>query len=205
MTGSPIWHPFTQHALEPEMLPVSGADGAWLETADGRRIFDGISSWWVITHGHRHPKIIAAIVEQAAKHEGLEIDLKKLDPFSLPTPLVIEPAGGLAVPLTRRTLQIDLMAEWKLPVILCSATRLGTINHSLLSIEALKHRAIPILGVAFIGAENADSERTIALLGGVKRLGRLPWLSHIDAPSLGKAFAENFDVANILGLGSTGP
>ena len=141
----------------------------------------------------------------AAKHEGLEIDLKKLDPFSLPTPLVIEPAGGLAVPLTRRTLQIDLMAEWKLPVILCSATRLGTINHSLLSIEALKHRAIPILGVAFIGAENADSERTIALLGGVKRLGRLPWLSHIDAPSLGKAFAENFDVANILGLGSTGP
>jgi adenosylmethionine-8-amino-7-oxononanoate aminotransferase len=49
------------------MLPIARAEGAWLEATDGRRIFDGISSWWVITHGHRHPKIIRAIAEQAAK------------------------------------------------------------------------------------------------------------------------------------------
>ena len=66
MTSSPIWHPFTQHALEPSMRRIAGAEGAWLEAADGQRIFDGVSSWWVITHGHRHPKIIAAIREQAA-------------------------------------------------------------------------------------------------------------------------------------------
>lgn len=64
---APLWHPFTQHALEDAMLPVARADGAWLTTTDGRRIFDGISSWWVITHGHCHPKIVAAIQEQAAK------------------------------------------------------------------------------------------------------------------------------------------
>jgi adenosylmethionine-8-amino-7-oxononanoate aminotransferase len=65
MSRSPVWHPFTQHVLEPEMLPIARAEGAWLETGDGRRIFDGISSWWVITHGHRHPKIVRAIQEQA--------------------------------------------------------------------------------------------------------------------------------------------
>ncbi|MBN9282306.1 MAG: aminotransferase class III-fold pyridoxal phosphate-dependent enzyme, partial [Hyphomicrobium denitrificans] len=67
MSRSPVWHPFTQHGLEPNMLAIARADGAWLETADGRRIFDGVSSWWVITHGHRHPKIVRAIQEQAGK------------------------------------------------------------------------------------------------------------------------------------------
>jgi adenosylmethionine---8-amino-7-oxononanoate aminotransferase len=67
MTSSPVWHPFTQHALEPDMRRIRSAEGAWLEAEDGQRIFDGVSSWWVITHGHRHPKIIAAIEEQAAR------------------------------------------------------------------------------------------------------------------------------------------
>lgn len=67
MSSSPVWHPFTQHALEPAALAIKSAKGAWLEACDGRRIFDGISSWWVITHGHRHPVIVRAIQEQAAK------------------------------------------------------------------------------------------------------------------------------------------
>ena len=62
---SPVWHPFTQHATAPEPLNIARAEGAYLETADGRRIFDAISSWWVITHGHRHPKIVAALKAQA--------------------------------------------------------------------------------------------------------------------------------------------
>jgi adenosylmethionine-8-amino-7-oxononanoate aminotransferase len=67
MSRSPIWHPFTQHGLEFDMLPIARAEGAWLEATDGRRIFDGISSWWVVTHGHRHPKVVRAIREQADK------------------------------------------------------------------------------------------------------------------------------------------
>lgn len=66
MISSPIWHPFTQHALEPSMRSIRSAEGAWLEASDGQKIFDGVSSWWVITHGHRHPKIVAAIERQAA-------------------------------------------------------------------------------------------------------------------------------------------
>ena len=65
--GSPIWHPFTQHGLQHEMIPISGARGAWLKTRDGGLILDAISSWWVVTHGHCHPRIIGAIEEQARR------------------------------------------------------------------------------------------------------------------------------------------
>ncbi|HXL14245.1 MAG TPA: adenosylmethionine--8-amino-7-oxononanoate transaminase [Bradyrhizobium sp.] len=61
---SPVWHPFTQHAVQPEAPLISKGEGAWLTTADGRRIFDAISSWWVVTHGHRHPHIMQAIKRQ---------------------------------------------------------------------------------------------------------------------------------------------
>ncbi len=67
MTPSPIWHPFTQHGLGEPIPLVTRAEGAALYTDDGRRIVDGISSWWVTTHGHCHPMIMAAIAEQAGK------------------------------------------------------------------------------------------------------------------------------------------
>ncbi|MCA2375333.1 adenosylmethionine--8-amino-7-oxononanoate transaminase [Agrobacterium genomosp. 3 str. RTP8] len=61
MSRSPIWHPFTQHGLEPPMKRIVSTQGAYLVDEDGTRLFDAISSWWVITHGHRHPAIMAAI------------------------------------------------------------------------------------------------------------------------------------------------
>jgi adenosylmethionine-8-amino-7-oxononanoate aminotransferase len=67
MTPSPIWHPFTQHGLGEPIPLVTHAEGAALLTADGRRIVDAISSWWVTTHGHAHPRIAAAIAEQAGR------------------------------------------------------------------------------------------------------------------------------------------
>jgi adenosylmethionine-8-amino-7-oxononanoate aminotransferase len=62
---SPIWHPFTQHALQPDMVKIERGEGAYLFAADGRRIIDAISSWWVVTHGHCHPPIVRAIQRQA--------------------------------------------------------------------------------------------------------------------------------------------
>lgn len=64
---SPIWHPFTQHGLGEPIPTVRRAEGAALYTADSGRMIDAISSWWVTTHGHCHPKIMAAIAEQAGK------------------------------------------------------------------------------------------------------------------------------------------
>ena len=62
--SSPIWHPFTQHALTPDATLVTQGEGAWLQAEKGR-LLDAISSWWVITHGHRHPRIVEAIKQQA--------------------------------------------------------------------------------------------------------------------------------------------
>jgi adenosylmethionine-8-amino-7-oxononanoate aminotransferase len=67
MARNIVWHPFTQHAVDPTPTMIARGKGAWLETDENRRIFDGISSWWVITHGHRHAAIVAAIHEQIDK------------------------------------------------------------------------------------------------------------------------------------------
>lgn len=128
----------------------------------------------------------------AAAAERIEIDTLKLRPPTADRVLVVEGAGGLLVPINTRALQIDVFAGWFMPVVLCARTSLGTINHSLLSIEALRRRAISIHGVAFIGEENAEAERTIVELGGVRRLGRLPWLDPLDAASLHAAFDKAF-------------
>ncbi|MBO9195394.1 adenosylmethionine--8-amino-7-oxononanoate transaminase [Rhizobium sp. 16-449-1b] len=61
MNHSAIWHPFTQHALEPPMKRITATEGAYLIDEGGKRLLDAISSWWVITHGHRHPRIMEAI------------------------------------------------------------------------------------------------------------------------------------------------
>ncbi len=130
----------------------------------------------------------------AAELDGIEIDVGQLSPPETDRPMVIELAGGLMVPITRSVLQIDMIAPWKLPVILVARTSLGTINHTLLSLEALRSRAIDVLGVAFVGEENADSERTICAIGSVKRLGRLPFIDPLTREGLSKAFFENFDM-----------
>ena len=128
----------------------------------------------------------------AAEIDGVTIDLAALTPP--PSDLIIEGAGGALVPVTRTTLSADLFAHWQIPVIVCARTALGTINHSLLSIEALRARGVPILGVAFIGEPVEDSEATIARIGGVRRLGRLPLLPTLDRATLAAAFAAHFSL-----------
>lgn len=136
----------------------------------------------------------AASPHRAAELDGIEIDVTRLDPPKISGPLLIEGAGGLMVPITRAMLQIDVFARWKIPVILCARTALGTINHSLLSIEALKRRDMPIHGLVFIGEENADTQRTIIDMGGVRSLGRLGHVSPLDRTRLAAAFQAGFSI-----------
>jgi len=96
------------------------------------------------------------------------------------------------VPLGGDTLYVDVFARWRLPVVLCARTTLGTINHSLLSIEALGSRGIDVLGIVFVGDENKDSESTICRIGKTARLGRLPRLSPLNADTLRAAFESSF-------------
>ncbi len=137
---------------------------------------------------------LAASPHQAAAEEGVTIDADSLTPPD--GALVIEGAGGLMVPLTRDTLFIDVFARWKLPLILCARTRLGTINHTLLSVEAIRARDIPLHGVAFIGEANEESEGIIMEKGRMKRLGRLPMIAPLTQGRLSAVFAKTFNAAD---------
>jgi dethiobiotin synthetase len=132
----------------------------------------------------------------AARIDGVVIDADRLWPPKRDDSMIIETAGGLMTPLTDGLLTIDVLARWRIPVILCARTSLGTINHSLLSIEAMRRREIPIHGVAFIGDASEDVQRTIARMGDVLELGRLPLLSPLARDSLRAAFAASFNLAN---------
>lgn len=130
---------------------------------------------------------------RAAEIDGVEIETDRLTLPMVNGPLIVEGAGGVLVPVTRDLLFADLFARWAQPVVLVARTGLGTINHSLLSIEALRSRGVPILGIAFVGDAVVDSETTIARIGGIRRLGRLPRLAALNAATLSAAFLEHFD------------
>ena len=139
------------------------------------------------------------LVTPASPHIAAEIDGITIDPGRLTPPLgdvVIEGAGGALVPVTRTILYADLFARWQIPVIICARTALGTINHSLLTIEALRSRGVPIHGVAFLGVAVEDSEAIISGISGVRRLGRLPIIDPLNSETLAAAFSANFDLSD---------
>jgi dethiobiotin synthetase len=128
----------------------------------------------------------------SAVRDGVVIEAKRLSPPECEGPLVIEGAGGLFVPLSLDLLQIDIFASWRLPVILCARTELGAINHTLLSLEAMRRRSMPVLGIVFIGPAAEETESAIVTFGGAPRLGRLPFLDPLNAQTLAGAFRKNF-------------
>jgi len=135
---------------------------------------------------------------RAARIDGITIDLAQLVLPGGGGPLVVEGAGGALVPVTDDVLYADIFAQWGAPAVIVAATRLGTINHSLLTIEALRARKVSILGVAFVGEPEPDSEATVCAIGKVARLGRLPRLASLTPQSLGDAFAANFETGQFL-------
>lgn len=135
---------------------------------------------------------LAASPHLAAEQEGQQVDPERLL-FSFSElkqkfeTLVVEGVGGLMVPLNRQLLLVDLLRRLELPVILVCRSGLGSINHSLLSVEALRQRAIPVAGLVFSDEAAqlderivTDNMRTIAELGRVEIFGRLPRSSSLE-------------------------
>nr|NUR37477.1 ATP-dependent dethiobiotin synthetase BioD [Sphingomonas sp.] len=178
------------HATYWKPIQAGGLDQMDCETV---RNLCGRPKLKILPEGYR-------LTTPCSPHRAAELDSVLIDPRGLQLPdadpLIVEGAGGLLVPVTRQTLVIDLVKGWQLPVVLVAPTSLGTINHSLLSIEALQSRRIEILGIAFVGEPSPDSEAVICTLGGVKRLGRLPILAALDKETLGRAFAANFNLSD---------
>ncbi len=122
----------------------------------------------------------------AAKIDGIQMQLNDFQIPDTTRNLVVEGAGGLLVPISERHTVIDLIEHLGLPVILISKHYLGSINHTLLSIEALRHRKIPLLGVLFNGGENPESEQIICQLGNVKSLGTVNQIDPITPENIEK-------------------
>lgn len=120
----------------------------------------------------------------AAERERITIDPARL---ALPPgdgPLVVECAGGLLVPLRRDWLQIEQISRWGLPVVLVARSGLGTLNHTLLSLEALAQRRIGVIGLVLNGEPHPDNPRTLEELGRVPVLAQLPPLKPLDRRAL---------------------
>ena len=128
------------------------------------------------------PEAIAP--HEAARRRRIAIDMTKLEAPATDRLLVIEGAGGLLVPLTSTDYVIDLAAQLHLPVILVARSTLGTINHTLLSIEALRRRGLPLAGVVVNGPETPHNRAAIERYGEVNVIAEIPWLPELTRASL---------------------
>ena len=120
----------------------------------------------------------------AAEKENISIKPEKLHLPKVTQNLIVETAGGVMVPLTRKFLQIDLLQKWMLPIILVARSGLGTLNHTLLTIEALNRRKIPILGIIVNGELHEDNPKTLEEFGHIPVIAQLPPLKNISANNL---------------------
>ena len=140
-------------------------------------------------YGLQHP----ASPHWAAEQEGIVLERQRLWPPEEEEhkALVVELAGGLMVPVTPHLLQIDVMAEWALPVVLVARAGLGTINHTLLSLEALRRRRIPVLGLVLNGDGFADNATVLPRLGRTRLLGHVPRLHDVNPEALAQVWRSS--------------
>ena len=156
------------------------------EPSDSRRVqtLSGCPNSAILpeAYGLQHP----ASPHWAAEQEGIVLERQRLWPPEEEEhkALVVELAGGLMVPVTPHLLQIEVMGEWALPVVLVTRAGLGTINHTLLSLEALRRRRIPVLGLVLNGDGFADNATVLPRLGRTRLLGHVPRLRDVNPAAL---------------------
>ena len=132
-----------------------------------------ISNSKTIYHPEGYRLLAPMSPHAAAAAEGIAIDLNKLSVPLTANNLIIELAGGLMVPLNNRELNTDLIRKWNLPLILVSENYLGSINHTLLSVEVLKRQGVRVLGIIFNGEANQATEEFIEMFTGLPILARI--------------------------------
>jgi dethiobiotin synthase len=131
----------------------------------------------------------------AAREAGVRI---ALDTLTLPLlgdnrPMIVEGAGGVMVPINESDLMLDLMRHLGLPVVVATRTTLGTINHTLMTLAALRAANLKVQGVVMIGHENIENRRAIEHYGKTRVIGQIPMLEQIDRAALLDAFERHFD------------
>jgi dethiobiotin synthetase len=130
----------------------------------------------------------------SARLDGVHIEIEKL---SLPRKenIMVETAGGVFVPINETTLQIELIKMWGLAVLIAARSRLGTINHTILTIEALRKRQIEIAGVVMIGEVNEENKKAIESYGKVKVIGKILPMKELNRDNLKETYSKYFELA----------
>jgi len=129
----------------------------------------------------------------AAEQQGTTIDLARIQRPATPHSLIIEGAGGVFVPLNDHAFMLDLMRALEAPIVVAGRTALGTINHTLLTVAAIRNAELDLRGVVMLGKENAENRRAIERFGNVPVVGVVPWLEKIDRASLLSVFHRCFE------------
>jgi len=129
----------------------------------------------------------------AAEREGKSVELSRIRRPASSDALIIEGAGGLLVPLNDEALMLDLIRELRAPVVVAARTTLGTINHTLLTVMAIRHAKVDLHGVVMIGKDHPENRRAIERYGNVPIVGWIPWLETIDRQTLIATFRQQFD------------
>ena len=167
--------------------PIQSGD---LDTSDSITISSLISNTQTVIHPESYRLTQPLSPHLSARLDGIEIDLSKINMPLTNSNLIIEGAGGLMVPLNEKELIIDLIKKLNVEVILVSQNYLGSINHTLLSINLLNQYEIPVKGIIFNGDENVETERYIQQYTKIKKLGNVPSFSDIDKEKV-KAAGQN--------------
>jgi dethiobiotin synthetase len=129
----------------------------------------------------------------AARRARERIDLAKIKLPAGDASLIVEGAGGVFVPVNERDLMVDVMRQLGLPVLLAARSSLGTINHTTLSLAALRNVGVGVAGVVMVGAPNAENRAAIEEYGKVRVVGEIPWVAELNRGVLLEIFAARFD------------
>ena len=193
--GKTIVSAIVTEALEADYWkPIQAGD---LENSDSHKIKSFLSNKKTVIHPNSYALNTPASPHLAAEIDGITIDLNQITEPETANHLVVEGAGGVFVPLNSKDCVIDLVQpDYK--VIVVSRHYLGSINHTLLTIEALQNRKITIAGIIFSGDENKATEQIIQTKSGLKCIGRIEQEPYFDQNVI-KEYADRFR-ENLLSL-----
>lgn len=133
---------------------------------------------------------------EAARRANIAMDMEKLKLPPHDGLVVVEGAGGLLVPIVDGAYMIDLADALDLPIILVARSTLGTINHTLLSVEAIRRRGLPLAGVVISGPETPHNRAAIERFGKVEVIAEIPQLETVNRDTL-KAIAPELDLLKL--------
>jgi dethiobiotin synthase len=133
---------------------------------------------------------------EAARRAGVVIDMARFVPPPHEGPIVVEGAGGVLVPLNDNSYVIDLARELDLPIVLVTRSTLGTINHTLLSLEAIRRRGLHLAGVVVNGPETPHNRAAIERYGQVEVIAEIPWLDRLTPDAL-RSVQPELDLAKL--------